>query len=233
MFRTPIELIKCRMQVQMLAGDSALASATGDVIVKTTLEAPAQPSSTVVLPAKLARATASAPKGPFALIADTVRTSGIKGLWLGNTGTLVRETGGGVAWFGAYELLARYFVQQHQMRAPAGYVSTKSDLTAWQLMVAGAAGGVSYVVSLFPADSIKSTMQTYAELNPGKQVPGFLQTGRDIWKARGIRGLYAGCGLTCLKSGPSSAMIFAIFETLKTHLGWVFVAPEQTPPALA
>lgn len=218
---TPIELIKCRMQVQQISHGA------GDVIVKTGLEAPASPASQVVVPASMA-STGAAPKGPLALIADTVRQNGIRGLWLGQTGTLLRETGGGAAWFGMYELLAKYFVARRQRHAPGDKV-TKGDLSAWELMAAGAGGGICYNVSLFPADSVKSTIQTFAELNPNKPVPGFVQTARNIYTSRGIRGLYAGCALTCMRSGPSSAMIFALFETLTTHFGWIFDAKPAAP----
>ncbi|EJT46427.1 L-ornithine transporter [Trichosporon asahii var. asahii CBS 2479] len=223
---TPIELIKCRMQVQQISHPA------GDVIVKTGLEAPASPASQVVLPASMTQS--NAPKGPLALIADTVRQNGIRGLWLGQTGTLLRETGGGAAWFGMYELLAKYFISRRQKRAAPDVTITKADLSPWELMAAGAGGGICYNVSLFPADSVKSTIQTYAELNPNKPVPGFVETARNIYKSRGIRGLYAGCALTCMRSGPSSAMIFALFETLTTHLGWIFDKKPATPaePAL-
>ncbi|BEI79486.1 hypothetical protein CcaverHIS002_0100150 [Cutaneotrichosporon cavernicola] len=215
---TPIELIKCRMQVQMIAPG---VTATGPVVIKTALEAPGSPSSTVTLPANLANTKAPL-KGPFALIADTVRQSGLRGLWLGQTGTFLRETGGSAAWFGTYELVARLLIQRHQKNAPPGHVATKADLAAWELMLAGGMGGIAYNVSLFPADCVKSTMQTHAELNPNKPVPGFGATFMNIYRTRGIRGLYAGCGLTCLRSGPSSAMIFGLFETLRIHFGWVF-----------
>jgi ornithine carrier protein len=76
-----------------------------------------------------------------------------------------------------------------------------------------------YNVTLFPADSIKSAIQTAAELNPAAPRLGFIQMGRQIWRTRGIKGLYAGCGLTCLRSGPSSAVIFLLYETLEKHLG--------------
>lgn len=215
--RTPIELIKCRMQVQMIAGGSN----AGELpkVIKTSLEAPASPSSTVVLPSNLSR---TPPKGPLALIADTVRSTGIRGLWLGQTGTALRETGGSAAWFGTYELLAKYFVKRHQAKAGPEHIATKSDLSPLELMASGAAAGIAYNVSLFPADSVKSAMQTSAELHPNLPTPGFGETFMRIWRTRGIRGLYAGCALTCLRSGPSSAMIFGIFETLQTHLGWVF-----------
>lgn len=210
------------MQVQMLAPS---VSTTGPVIIKTALEAPGSPSSTVALPANLAASSANGGrilKGPLALIADTVRQNGIRGLWLGQTGTFLRECGGSAAWFGTYEFVARLLVAEHQKKAPAGHVASKADLAAWELMLAGAMGGIAYNVSLFPADCVKSTMQTSAELHPDRPTPGFGETFLNIYRTRGIRGLYAGCALTCLRSGPSSAMIFGLFETLRIHFGWVF-----------
>jgi ornithine carrier protein len=155
--------------------------------------------------------------GPLALVADTVRTSGLRGLWLGQLGTLFRETGGSAAWFGAYETSTRYLLRTyHQPKA------TKSDLSTLELMASGALAGVSYNVILFPADSVKSSMQTWGELNPGAPKASFGQTAKTIWRTRGIRGLYAGCGLTCLRSGPSSAMIFLIFQRLEQNFGYIF-----------
>ena len=105
---------------------------------------------------------------------------------------------------------------------------TKSDLSSLELVAAGAAAGVSYNVVLFPADVVKSTMQTEAELaassSSTKVKPaGFVGTLQRIWTTRGIRGLYAGCGVTCLRSGPSSAIIFLLYsrlEGLADRRGW-------------
>jgi ornithine carrier protein len=153
--------------------------------------------------------------GPLALISDTIRTSGIRGLWLGQLGTLFRETGGSAAWFGAYETSTRFLIKQYNHKS-------KADLSTIQLMSSGAIAGISYNVILFPADSVKSSMQTFAELNPGAKRRSFGGTAKEIWKTRGIRGLYAGCGLTCLRSGPSSAMIFLIFQRLEQNFGYIF-----------
>jgi ornithine carrier protein len=155
------------------------------------------------------------PMGPLALITDTIRTQGLRGLWLGQTGTLFRETGGSAAWFGAYELSTRTWISHYSY-------TSKADLSALQLMSSGALAGISYNVILFPADSIKSNMQTWAELNPGAARSSFIQTGKNIFRTRGLRGLYAGCGLTCLRSGPSSAMIFLIFQRLEQNFGYIF-----------
>lgn len=82
---------------------------------------------------------------------------------------------------------------------------------------------MTYNIVLFPADSVKSAMQTWSELHPDKPRLNFWQMGRRIWNGRGLRGLYAGCGLTVMRSAPSSAMIFGIYETLEGKFGSWFV----------
>jgi ornithine carrier protein len=50
---------------------------------------------------------------------------------------------------------------------------------------------------LFPADTIKSAMQTRAELRPDqKHGLSFAGTAKEIYAARGLRGLYAGYALS-------------------------------------
>lgn len=172
---TPVELIKCKMQVQRMGNTAA-----------------------------------RPPANAMSLIADTVRQSGISGLWHGLSGTLFREIGGGVAWFLSFELATREFMAARQRRAPAGTVITKTDLSGLELASSGALAGVLYNVSLFPADSVKSLMQTERELlaQSGQAAhgppSGFWSTLRRIYRTRGIRGLYAGVGVTCIRSAPSS-----------------------------
>jgi len=74
---------------------------------------------------------------------------------------------------------------------------------------------MAYNIVLFPADSVKSGMQTWAEIHPDKPRLTFGETGKRIWRTRGLRGMYAGCGLTVARAAPSSAMIFAIYETME------------------
>ena len=57
-------------------------------------------------------ATAAALPGPLAVLKEVVRSSGVRGLWLGQVATLVRETGGSGAWF-----LCKEYVGQKQEAA--------------------------------------------------------------------------------------------------------------------
>ncbi|WWD00699.1 hypothetical protein V866_007634 [Kwoniella sp. B9012] len=222
---TPIELIKCRMQVQRLAMEGTVPSTvsplstspqTGSHPISSTPHIPSSSSSGA---ASLARPAVKL-QGPIALIGDVIRKNGVKGLWLGQTGTLFRETGGSAAWFATFEYTARLFISNHQKQPQnSEKVITKGDLAKWELMVSGAMAGIAYTVSLFPADSIKSAIQTQAELKPNSTPPSFVQMAKIIYRSRGIKGLYAGCGTTIAKSAPSSAMIFAIYETLESNFG--------------
>ncbi|KAH9816239.1 mitochondrial carrier domain-containing protein [Melampsora americana] len=198
---TPIELIKCRMQVQQL----------------------------VQMPGQLASTQSTKPQplpGPLSIIKSALADGGVRGLWLGQTGTLLRETGGSAVWFCTFETMTSAFIRQHQAKHtnPMENV-TKSDLSSPELMVSGAVAGIFYNVVFFPADSIKSAIQTESELKPGsskamevkQKSRGFIEFGKAIVQARGWRGLYAGCGITCLRSGPSSALIFWIVSRLESR----------------
>ncbi|GBE87547.1 mitochondrial carrier [Sparassis latifolia] len=172
---TPIELVKCKMQVQMLMAPSG-----------------------ATLP------------GPLAVLSSVLREGGLRGLWLGHTGTFIRETGGGAAWFASKEGVARLLLQRR-------HASDKHELHGWESAVSGACAGVAYNVALFPADSVKSTMQTEQELRPralGEPGPTFVGTLRAMWRAQGLKGLYAGCGITVARAIPSSALIFFIYDGL-------------------
>uniref|UniRef100_L2FBB1 Amino acid transporter arg-13 n=1 Tax=Colletotrichum fructicola (strain Nara gc5) TaxID=1213859 RepID=L2FBB1_COLFN len=142
-----------------------------------------------------ARADGSAPPQlrPLAVVRDIYQHNGIKGFWVGQMGTLIRESGGCAAWFGSKETVTKLF---------------------YHLNMAGASGGVSYNFLFFPADTIKSRMQT-AAIGDATRGRTFWQEGAVVWQQHGLRGLYRGCGITCLRSAPSSAFIFMVFDGLK------------------
>ncbi|KAF9003218.1 mitochondrial carrier domain-containing protein [Cyathus striatus] len=195
---TPIELVKCKMQVQMLITPS---------------------------PSLSPSATKTKPPGPIAILTSIIRTTGLRGLWLGHTGTLIRETGGGAAWFGTKEYIASLLVAR-RLKAdgiPPSEVRSASsnELRPWESVVSGACAGAAFNFVLFPADTIKSAIQTEEELRPNRTGPRptFAGTAREMWAKQGLRGLYAGCGITVARAMPSSAMIFLIYDGLCKYFG--------------
>ncbi|KAK1973116.1 mitochondrial carrier [Colletotrichum sublineola] len=156
---------------------------------------------------------------PLPVIRDIYRHYGILGFWHGQMGTLIRESGGCAAWFGSKETVTKIF---HIMNGRAAKTQAERDVLAsnplplWQQALAGASGGVSYNFLFFPADTIKSRMQT-AAVGDAARGRTFWQEGAVLWRQHGLKGLYRGCGITCLRSAPSSAFIFIVFDGLKRH----------------
>ena len=190
---TPVELVKCQLQVPISTSNLH------------------DPSRTGVL----------------SVISSVFRHHGFLGFWHGQLGTLIRETGGSASWFGSYEGVSQAFRRwnAHDLDPQIPSVSHTQALPLWQQLLAGAAAGVSYNFVFFPADTIKSRMQT-EDVNPvdmtGRGVTKrvtFWENGKALWKQQGIRGMYRGCGITIARSAPSSAIIFAVYEGLKTGLG--------------
>ncbi|KAL1794832.1 hypothetical protein ACET3X_006648 [Alternaria dauci] len=173
LFLTPIELVKCKMQVPL--------EAHGNMVAAPTIRG---------------------------VIASIYRHQGLGGYWHGQFGTLIRETGGGAAWFGGYEGMKILF-------KGAGTSAKEEDLPVWQRMASGSVAGGAYNFMFYPADTIKSRMQTedVKQLTGGKST--FSAVGKALWKQHGIKGMYRGCGITVARSIPSSAFIFTVYEELK------------------
>ena len=204
---TPIELIKCKMQVQAIDRRSSSSQSTTPFHTSTNTQNGVASLHKIPSASLHTTSTAAAIKpGPVALISEVIRVYGVRGLWLGQTGTFLRETGGSAAWFGSYEYISRTF------RRLGG---NKDKNTAGEMMLSGAAAGVSYNFILFPADTIKSRMQTEAVGVKGEKVKGFATVGKELYTAGGLRALYRGCGITVARSAPASAIIFLTYETLK------------------
>jgi len=166
--------------------------------------------------------------GPWTILRDVIHADGVRGLWLGQTGTLIRETGGSAAWFGTKELVCKLL-----LRSGSGSDGDAPlrRLRPWESALSGACAGAAYNLAFFPADTVKSTMQTEAELRPasagsagsqagsGQGQRSFVSVARELYRAGGLRGLYAGCGITVARSVPSSALIFLIYDGLSARFG--------------
>mmetsp|Transcript_24636 Transcript_24636/g.85700 ORF Transcript_24636/g.85700 Transcript_24636/m.85700 type:complete len:315 (-) Transcript_24636:99-1043(-) len=168
---TPIELVKCRLQVQTAALEAAAAG------------------------------TAPPPRltftGPVDCFTKSVAAEGLRVMYRGHAATVLREVPGTACWFGAYEAFARAMT-------PRG--GRRENLPASTIIMAGALGGMAYWGVFYPADTVKSIMQTGG---PGSTLAG---TFRRVYRAEGVRGLYRGIGPTLLRAAPANAAIFLFYE---------------------
>lgn len=146
------------------------------------------------------------------VIGSIFQQEGISGFWRGQLGTLIRETGGSAAWFGSFEGMTRLF---KSMR-PADQAG--AQLPIHQQLMAGACAGMSYNFVFYPADTIKSCMQT-EDVGGANGRRTFMTVGKTIWRDQGIKGMYRGCGITVARAAPGSAFIFTVYEGLKNAFG--------------
>ncbi|KAI2635513.1 mitochondrial carrier domain-containing protein [Xylaria nigripes] len=182
---TPIELVKCKVQV----------------------------------PASVNGATPPVPT-VMSVIRDVYKYEGIKGFWHGQFGTFVRESGGCAAWFGTRATATKMFRSFNERSATSQ--KEKDEMAAkplplWQQAAAGASAGMAYNFLFFPADTIKSRMQT-SPVGGTQKKTTFVQESKALWKQLGLRGFYRGCGITVLRAAPGSAFIFTVFDGLKRYL---------------
>ena len=176
---TPIELVKCQMQIPL---------------------------------------SSSAIRGPspLTIIASVFRHHGVFGFWHGQLGTLIRETGGSAAWFGSYEGVKLLFKWHRSGRTSSSSdVDSEATLPIYQQLLAGAMAGISYNFICFPADTIKSRMQTEEVVAGSDSRRTFWASGKALWQQQGVKGMYRGCGITVGRAAPSSAFIFAVYEGLR------------------
>lgn len=179
-------------------------------------------TSFVLTPIELVKCKIQAPGtgaalSPLPVIKEVFRHEGLRGFWHGQLGTLIREAGGGSAWFGAKETVTKMFYEHRAKQATSRAERERilvTPLPLWQQALAGASAGVSYNFLFFPADTIKSRMQT-VPLGGLAVKRSFWHEATSLWRQHGLRGLYRGCGITCLRSAPSSAFIFIIYDGLK------------------
>lgn len=137
--------------------------------------------------------------GVFDCGVKVLRDEGPRALYNGLSATLLREVPGNACWFGMYEASKALFV-------PEG--GTKEDVPWYAAPICGGIGGFFYWSACFPADVVKTRMQT----DPKYLALGLRRGLATIYREGGVRALYSGYGITCLRAFPANATVFTVYE---------------------
>ena len=103
--------------------------------------------------------------------------------------------------------------------------------------LAGSAGGLLQCVILVPSEVIKCTMQAGSIPSIANSSGAFaptIETIRYIQRTEGIRGLYKGLGVTCLREIPAIGIYFFSYKNIRSKLhSWQggTAATEVSTPA--
>ena len=137
---------------------------------------------------------------------EILATRGLIGFFDGLISTFAREMPGYFFFFGAYEF-------SRTMLTPKG--KTKNDLGPLTTAFCGGIGGVSFWISVFPADVIKSRIQVNSTSELAKK--GFFSALISVAREEGVESLYSGLKPTIIRSFFATGALFVAVEwTRKT-----------------
>jgi solute carrier family 25 carnitine/acylcarnitine transporter 20/29 len=147
----------------------------------------------------------------------TLRTGGIRGIYLGMVPTLYRDIPGYGVYFFVYEGLKRKLgITGSEHEALGG--STHEGANIFTVIFAGGTAGMIYHGATYPIDVVKSVIQIQKTDEKGRPIEfkGTADCFKQIYRLYGWKGFINGIGPTVIKSFPASGVGFAVYEiTLK------------------
>mmetsp|Transcript_2448 Transcript_2448/g.5885 ORF Transcript_2448/g.5885 Transcript_2448/m.5885 type:complete len:303 (+) Transcript_2448:40-948(+) len=154
-----------------------------------------------------------------AVIKDILKTRGWTGLFIGYFGIQYRQT----SWTAAYFASLGTFSEQSKLVLPA-------DWKMMQNLAGGFAAGMFGAIFNTPGDVIRSSQQKMIMAQPpvkhafspglvASGVTGFFAMGAQIFKSKGLGGLYSGFGFKAIHLGGSGALLAMLIPMFKGMMG--------------
>lgn len=150
--------------------------------------------------------------GARAVIADVLRSSGLSGLYVGYSATLLRNIPSAMMRFAAFEefkLLVRGLRDRRANCADGG-----RGMSPLELVAAGSMAGALSSALTTPMDVVKTRLATGA-IQRGTSLPAAF---RNIVREQGVAGLFVGLRPRVLWSALFSAIGFTTYEITKSWL---------------
>ncbi|SNX84593.1 probable YMC1 - Protein of the mitochondrial carrier family (MCF) [Melanopsichium pennsylvanicum] len=150
-------------------------------------------------------------RGPVDCIRQITTQSGLfNGVFRGQIPTFAREFHGMGMYFLTYEALVQYKLEKDNLK--------RDQLPNTYAMFAGAMAGYGLWLTAYPADIIKSKLQTDS-LNPNqRRYKGTLDCIKQTLKQDGVKGLFRGLLPTLVRSPFANAATFVAFEWAARNL---------------
>ncbi len=130
-------------------------------------------------------------KNGFDVVKQLYKEGGVRSVFRGSFATLARDGPGSAAYFATYEILKKKLTPEN---------STELSLPA--ILTAGGAAGVAMWVSIYPVDTVKSTLQAEAG---NITLPSVIRT---LYARNGIKSFFPGIGPALARAVPANAATF-------------------------
>ncbi|XP_071965065.1 mitochondrial carnitine/acylcarnitine carrier protein-like [Antedon mediterranea] len=145
--------------------------------------------------------------GPVDCAKQIYRNSGAKGVFKGSVATFIRDVPGNGVYFLTYELMKKTLT-------PEG--GSSANLGAGRTLLAGGVAGMMICIYAFPADTLKSRMQTA----PDGHYRNLRHVFTTLYKQEGLMSLYKGFSAAIIRSFPANAACLCGFEFALRFLNW-------------
>ena len=137
------------------------------------------------------------------IFTQTIRTSGLMGLYKGVSAPLVAVTPLFALSFWSYDMGQRLVCYAKS--------TNSNQLTLTDKCIAGGLSAIPTASLMIPSERIKVLMQTAA---PG-QYRGMIDCASQLYRSGGIQSIFRGTGLTLLRDIPGSVAWFGMYEAAK------------------
>lgn len=165
---------------------------------------------------------AGAPRlGVWAAMQQVARTEGLRALWKGNGVTIIHRLPYSAANFWMYEQVNEVWKRY----LPPTRASTGGDaVDVARRLASGGVAGMSACALAYPLDLVRTRLAAQTQQRYYRGIGHALAT---IVRDEGTLGLYRGMGATLLQVGPSLAINYAAYETLRSR--WLAATDRDTP----
>ncbi|CAO2193590.1 unnamed protein product [Urochloa humidicola] len=144
-----------------------------------------------------------------------VREEGFQAFWKGNLVTIVHRL--------PYSAISFYSYDHYKnlLQMVPGLDRDSNNVGVVRLLGGGLAGITSASIT-YPLDVVRTRLATQKTTRYYK---GIFHTVSTICRDEGVKGLYKGLGATLLGVGPSIAISFSVYESLRSH--WQMERPHD------
>ncbi|CAI5702124.1 hypothetical protein KXD40_000495 [Peronospora effusa] len=147
--------------------------------------------------------------GPWDCLVKVGKEEGLKGLFRGYSALLLRDVPFSFFFFGSYQAFTSTV-------AKVLGKESKNDLNPLAILASGGLAGASSWGIMFPADVLKSRMQTASSTEPLSLRGAF----RAVYSEFGIHGFYRGWSAAVLRAFPANGSLFLGVEMTHRILRW-------------
>eukprot|EP00743_Colponemidia_sp_Colp-15_P001943 GILK01002115.1.p1 GENE.GILK01002115.1~~GILK01002115.1.p1 ORF type:complete len:310 (-),score=50.22 GILK01002115.1:112-1041(-) len=132
---------------------------------------------------------------------------GLRGVYQGLGSTAIRNIPANSLYFGFYEL-------SKKVLTPVG-----EDPSVGALFLSGGIGGLAYWSFIYPAEMIKTRIQSDSIVRGERQYKHFLDCFTKTYRHEGAGALFKGFSACMLRAFPANAACFLAYEQAKKYIG--------------